>query len=177
MTPSRRLRRLTLVVHVVVSVGWLGLDAVLLVLGVTAVLTADPELTRACVLAMDVAAGWMIVPVALLSLGTGVLGGLLSPWGLVRYRWVLTKLVLTVGAATASILLLRGELDHAAGVVRADPGGLGRLEADLVIPPAVALVLYVTMTVLSVLKPWGRTRWGAAAQRVSSRRTNASAAA
>lgn len=160
MRSSRRVRRLTLVVHVVVSVGWLGLDAVLLVLGVTAVRTADPELTRACVLAMDVAAGWMIAPVALVSLGTGIAGGLLSPWGLVRYRWVLTKLVLTVGAATASIVLLRARLDEAAGLARVDPGGLGRLELDLVIPPAVALGLYLGMTVLSVLKPWGRTRWG-----------------
>lgn len=162
MRLSRRVRRLNLIVHVVVSVGWLGLDAVLLLLGATAVLTADPDLMRACVVAMDVAAGALIVPVALLSLGTGILGGLASPYGLVRYRWVLTKLVLTLAAATASIALLRPNLAHAADVAAAGRP-LGRLEPDLVIPPAVALTLYLTMTVLSIAKPWGRTRWGRAA--------------
>lgn len=159
MMLTRRARRLNLVVHVAVSVGWLGLDAVLLVLGTTAALTGDPELTRACVVAMDVVTGAMIVPVALVSLGTGILGAVGSPWGLVRHRWVLTKLVLTLVAATASVTALRGNLAHAADVVTAGEP-LGALALDLVLPPAVALALYVTMTVLSVTKPWGRTRWG-----------------
>lgn len=152
---SRRVRRATLVLHVAVSVGWLGMDAVLLVLGATAVLTDDPELTHACVVAMDAAAGTMLIPVSLLALVTGVVGGLGTKWGLVRYWWVLVKLVVTLVAATLSIFLLRGTLAEAAGAAPAD---LNRPE--LVVPPTVALVLYVTMTALSVLKPWGRTRWG-----------------
>lgn len=153
---SRPVRRLTLVLHVAVSVGWLGMDAVLLVLGATALLSADPELTRACYLAMDAAGGRLLIPVSLLALVTGVVLGLGTPWGLVRYWWVLAKLVVTAVAATLSIFALRSQLAEAAGTPVAD---LGRLEQTLVAAPSVALVLYLSTTALSVLKPWGRTRW------------------
>jgi len=143
-----------------VSVGWLGLDAVLLVLGATAALTGDPELTRACYVAMDAAGGAMLIPIALLTLLTGVVAGLGTKWGLVRYWWVLAKLVLTLAAATASIVLLRANLAAAAAEARLPLPDLGRYELEMVIPPTVALVLYTTMVVLSVLKPWGRTGWG-----------------
>ena len=159
-TLSRPVRRLTLVLHVAVSVGWLGMDAVLLVLGATAALTGDPELTKACYLAMDAAGGVMLIPVSLLTLVTGLVAGLGTKWGLVRYWWVLVKLVLTLAAATASIFLLRANLAAAAAEARLPLADLGRHELDLVIPPTVALVLYTTMVVLSVLKPWGRTGWG-----------------
>jgi hypothetical protein len=171
-TLSRPVRRANLVLHVAVSVGWLGMDAVLLVLGGTAALTGDPDLTRACYLAMDAAGGAMLVPVALLTLLTGLVAGLGTQWGLVRYWWVLAKLVLTLVAATASIVLLRAHLAAAAAEARLPLPDLGRYEQDLVVPPTVALVLYTTMVVLSVVKPWGRTGWGrraAAAPRRSAR--------
>jgi hypothetical protein len=159
-TLSRPVRRINLVLHVAVSVGWLGMDAVLLVLGATAALTGDPELTRACYLAMDAAGGLMLVPIALLTLLTGLVAGMGTKWGLVRYWWVLVKLVLTLAAATASIFLLRANLASAAAETGMPLPDLGRYELDLVIAPTVALVLYTTMVVLSVLKPWGRTGWG-----------------
>ena len=159
-TLSRPVRRINLVLHVAVSVGWLGMDAVLLVLGATAALAGDPELTRACYLAMDAAGGLMLVPIALLTLLTGLVAGMGTKWGLVRHWWVLVKLVLTLAAATASIFLLRGTLAEAAEAAGTPLPDLGRYELDMVIPPTVALVLYLTMTVLSVVKPWGRTGWG-----------------
>lgn len=42
----RSLRKLVLTVHVVVSVGWIGIEAGLLALGLTGLYTRDPEVLR-----------------------------------------------------------------------------------------------------------------------------------
>ncbi len=43
----RRLRKLVLTVHVVISVGWIGIEAGLLALGLTGLYTRNPEVLRA----------------------------------------------------------------------------------------------------------------------------------
>jgi hypothetical protein len=162
MRPTARKTALT--AHVVLSVGWLGLDLGLLTLGLTALVSGDPTTTRAAYVAMDLLGGTWLVVVALGSLATGLLVSLGTHWGLVRHRWVLTKLVLTMGAATATVFALRPGLHEAATRAAATPAGaqvdVGDVAVQLAIAPSVALVLYLTMTVLSVFKPWGRTRWG-----------------
>ncbi|WP_440104823.1 hypothetical protein [Streptosporangium sp. H16] len=159
-------RKTVLTLHVVISVGWLGLDLGLLSLGVAALTTGDPEVLRASYLAMDVFGDVLIVPVSLGALLTGVLLCLSTPWGFVRYHWVLTKLVTTLVAATASVLALRSHIETAATAVsKALPGellslDLGGVDRVLVIAPSVALTLYVLNVVLSVFKPFGRTAYG-----------------
>jgi hypothetical protein len=159
---SRRARRAVLTLHVVVSVGWLGLDLGLLALGVTGLTTDDPETIRAAYLSMDVFADVLIIPISLTALLSGVVLSLGTHWGLVRHYWVLAKFVLTLIAATASTFALRGSIAEAADRVsgvplsEVDPGPVG---VSLVFAPTVALTLYVIMTALSVYKPWGRTRW------------------
>ncbi|MFC6064940.1 hypothetical protein [Streptomyces ochraceiscleroticus] len=170
---SRSARRATLVVHVVVSVGWLGLTLGLLALGIaasTAGAGADPgaggadgadaasELAAAAYRSMKIFIDWLIIPLALLTLVSGLVLSLGTPWGLARYRWVVTKFWLTLGAALATVLALRTQIDAAAGAVVA--GRPVPPETDLVVAPAVALTLYVFLTAISVLKPWGPTARG-----------------
>lgn len=152
----RGLRTAVLTVHVVLSVGWLGLDAALLALAVALGVTGDPAYGPALALLGRV----LLPPLALGALVTGVALSLGTRWGLVRYRWVLAKFVITVVMTAAAILVLAPTLQElAAGVT-----GPERFEA--IVPTAVALVLLLTATVLSVVKPGGRTRWGRhAAQR------------
>ncbi|WP_329429766.1 hypothetical protein OG339_15405 [Streptosporangium sp. NBC_01495] len=160
------LRKAVLTLHVAISVGWLGLDLGLLSLGTTALTTGDPELLRASYLAMDVFGDTLIVPVSLGALLTGVLLCLGTPWGLVRYHWVLIKLVTTLAATTASILALRSHIGTAAAAVSKVPPAellsldLGGVDRVLVIAPSVALALYLLNVVLSVFKPFGRTPYG-----------------
>jgi hypothetical protein len=153
---SLPLRRLTLTVHVMVSVGWLGLTLALLTLGVEGRAARD----RAAYGAMRVLADVLIVPVALVALVTGVLLGVGTRWGLIRHWWVAAKLVLTLAAA-ASIFALR-PLTHEA----AANGGAGMTGISAIVAPSVALTVYGTATVLSVYKPWGRmpALFGPAAQ-------------
>ncbi|MGP3924356.1 DUF2269 domain-containing protein [Streptomyces sp. 8N616] len=153
----RPARRAFLVVHVSASVGWLGLTAALLVLGITAVSTPDPATTEAAYRSMKIFGDWLIVPVSLLSLFSGLVLSLGTPWGLARHRWVYTKFWLTLAATIASTVALRSSIDHAAAAV-ASGQPVGSVATDLVIAPSVATATYLFVTAISVLKPWGLTR-------------------
>ncbi|GAA3959911.1 membrane protein [Actinomadura viridis] len=139
---------------------WLGLDIGLLMLSVTGFVSDDPVTRRTAYLSMNMIGDTLLVPASLLALATGVLLGIGTPWGLVRYRWVLTKLVVTIITATLTIFALRDGLHEAAAGVLADPPSPGEAGVGLLAAPLVSLTCYIGMTALSVFKPWGRTRWG-----------------
>ena len=158
MKLHRPARRALLVVHVAASVSWLGLSLGLLALGVTAFTTAAPEAAEASYRSMKMFADWLIIPIALTTLGTGLLLSLGTSWGLARHRWVYTKFWMTLAATGLSVFALRPGINHAtaqviAGQQVADAG-------DLIIPPSVSLSAYLFMTAISVLKPWGLTKRG-----------------
>jgi hypothetical protein len=160
---SRGVRRFALTAHVVVSVGWLGLDLGLLTLGLTGLLSGDPQLQRAAYRAMGVFGDVLIIPISLASLLTGVLLSVGTTWGLFRYYWVAAKFWLTLAATTASIFALRAQLHAAVRQLPADPGGpvdIGGTAQSLVAAPTVALLVYLAATALSTYKPWGRTAAG-----------------
>ncbi|TDC76205.1 DUF2269 domain-containing protein [Streptomyces hainanensis] len=154
----RPVRRALLVGHVVVSVGWLGLTLCLLVLGIAGATTGSAATAEAAYRAMNIFGDWLIAPLALTTFASGLVLSLGTPWGLARYRWVYAKFWLTLGAGLASLFLFRAGIADAAAEVAA-----GRAVSDpaaLVAPPVVSLSLYLFMTAISVLKPWGPTRRG-----------------
>jgi hypothetical protein len=110
----RSLRKLLLTVHVVVSAGWIGIEAGLLALGLTGLYTRDPEVLRATYVAAGIFGGIFVVPVSMGALVTGVLLSFGTPWGLVRHYWVLVKFVLTVALGASGILVLNRSLQEAA---------------------------------------------------------------
>jgi hypothetical protein len=162
---SRRRRTIVLTTHIATSVGALGADLVLLTLGVAGVMSGEPAVVRAAYLAMDLIAGAVVVPLALTAVATGVVVGLNTRWGITRHWWVLTKLVLTIGLATAAVFVLRPALNRAATDAVTVPldqlvtVGIGDAARAAIIAPTVALLVLVTTTVLAVAKPWGSTRW------------------
>ena len=113
MSPA--LRKLALTAHVTASVGWLGAVGAFLALAVTGAVTADALVARSMYLAMARIGWWVLVPLSLASLATGVVQALGTPWGLVRHYWVVIKLAMTV-PATALLLLHMRPIDHMAGV-------------------------------------------------------------
>jgi hypothetical protein len=159
----RRWRNLLLTLHIAVAVGALGTDTILLTLGVTGLVSNDAELIRAAYLAMDLLVSAVLVPLALAALGTGVLLGLGTRWGLVRHWWVLTKLTLTLVAATAAVLVLRPSLNQAAASALAVPpaelpgAGIGQVAVRAATAPAMGVLLMTAAVALAVFKPWGRT--------------------
>ncbi|MET8880876.1 DUF2269 domain-containing protein [Streptomyces rubiginosohelvolus] len=153
MKPLKRpVRRGLLVAHVAVSVSWLGLTVGLLALGITAFTTGDPATVGAATRAMKIFGDWLVVPVALLALVSGLVLALGTPWGLARHRWVWTKFWLTLITTGLSVFSLRPGIDAAA----ADKA----VDINLVIAPSVATATYLLITAVSILKPWGLTRRG-----------------
>ncbi|MDG9720278.1 DUF2269 domain-containing protein [Streptomyces sp. DH24] len=158
MKLNRPARRATLVVHVSASAGWLGLTLGLLALAVTATTTRDPVTVEASVRAMKLFADRLLLPVALLTLVSGLVLSLGTSWGLARHRWVWTKFWLTLATTTATAFALRPGVNAA---VTAAAGGEGLPDpGDVLFGPIVSLTAYVFMTAVSVLKPWGLTGRG-----------------
>ncbi|TXS55950.1 DUF2269 family protein [Streptomyces sp. t39] len=161
-------RRGVLAIHVTASAGWLGLTLGLLALALTALSSGSPSAAEASYRSMKVFTDWLVLPIALVTLLSGLVLSLGTPWGLARHRWVVAKFWLTLATTVASVVLLRPGVDRAAA---AAVSGLPVPEPrDLVMGPAVSLAAYVFMTVVSLLKPWGPTRRGRRL-RSASRRT------
>lgn len=158
MTPS--LRRFALTAHVVSSVGWLGAVAAFLALAVAGLTSQDAQMVRVVYLAAEAITRFVIVPLALASLLTGLVQSLGTSWGLFRHYWVLFKLVLTV-LAIAVLLLYTQTVSYFARVAAAtDSAYPGGLWSYLLHSGGGLLVLLVTTT-LSVYKPQGVTPWAA----------------
>jgi hypothetical protein len=157
-----RVRNSMVVVHVVVSVSWLALMLCLLTLATTALATNDADTLRTAYRAMGMLGDALIIPLSLLTLVSGVVLALGTPWGLFRYYWVSTKFWLTLAATVASIFALTARLHDAVDAVARHPVGpisamdLGFIRYNMVIVPAAALLLYLANVILSVFKPWGR---------------------
>ena len=159
MRMSRRLRKFALAVHLTVSIGWVGAVFAYVALGVASVNSEEESTIRGAWIAMEVIGWWIIVPLALASLLTGVLMALGTKWGLIRYYWVLISFVLTT-FATMILLFHMPDVSTVADQARAARGSeLQGLGGDL-FHAGVGLTILLIVLVLNVLKPPGLTRYG-----------------
>jgi hypothetical protein len=158
ITLSAPWRKLLLTVHVIATVSVLGADLVLLVLGLSSLGGADP---RTIYPAAHLVGARLVMPLAVLSLGTGLLLGVLTPWGLFKYWWVTIKLAITTILTGLVIFVLVPGLGAAADAVT---GPVPRLLTDaqrlpLAVAPAVASTLLAVAVVLAIFKPGWRLRF------------------
>ena len=171
MTMTPRLRKLALTAHVTSSVGFLGAVAGFLALPLARPTSQDAPMVRAAYLAMELTAWFVIVPLSLASLLTGLVQSLGTTWGLFRHYWVLVKLLISVFASIVLLLYTR-TLGYLAGVAaeatlsNADLSGLR--SPSPVLHAGSALLLLLVATTLSVYKPRGMTRYGWRKQRALS---------
>lgn len=162
-----RHRKLALTAHVVTSVGWLGAVASSLALAAVAFASDDFEVVAAAYPAMDLIARYVLVPLGLATLLTGVVQSLTTQWGLVRHYWVVIKLAISI--VTLAVLLAYTETlrDLAEASRQAGPGtDPGELTSGSALLHAIGgLVLLLAATAMSVFKPKGLTRHGQRRQR------------
>ncbi|MDQ4081332.1 MAG: DUF2269 domain-containing protein, partial [Actinomycetota bacterium] len=145
---------------VVTSVGWFGAVAAFLALAVVGLTSQDGETVRGTYLVMEPAASFVLVPLALASLLTGLVQSLGTTWGLFRHYWVIFKLLINL-LATA-VLLMYLETFSSMAAVAADPNaelGVVRNSSPL-LHAGLALLLLLVATALAVYKPRGMTRYG-----------------
>jgi len=168
MTLTPRVRKFVLTAHVTASVGWLGAVAGFLALAIAAMASPDTQVVRAANLTMEVTGWFVLLPLSLTSLLTGLVQSLGTPWGLFRHYWILAKLLINV-LATIVLLLYMQTLGHLAGEARdATPSAADLRELSSpspVLHAGAALVLLLVATGLSIYKPRGVTPYGQRKQR------------
>ena len=159
MRPSRR--KLALTAHVTTSVGWLGAVAAYLVPAIVGLTSENAETVRSCHLVMGLMGWFIIVPLALAALATGLIQSLGTEWGLFRNYWIIAKL----GLCLVGVAVLLGHMRTVSGVAGMTTEALataspGHLKTQLVVHAAGGLVVLLIATALSIYKPWGKTAYG-----------------
>jgi hypothetical protein len=167
MTP--RIRKLALTAHVSASVGWLGAVVGFLALAIAGLTSQDTQTVRALYPAMELTGRYVLVPLSLASLLTGLVQSLGTKWGLLRHHWVLAKLTINLFANIVLLMYIQ-TLGYLADVA----ADTTLISSELRSPTAVvhsggALVLLLVATTLSVYKPQGMTRYGKRKQREQNR--------
>lgn len=165
MTP--RVRKFALTVHVTSSIGWLGAVAGFLVLAIAGLRSRDPLIVRSAYLGMDLVARYLVVPLNIAALLTGLVQALGTPWGLFRHYWVVAKFLITI-AATIILMLHMRPITYLAGVAangNISSGDLRGLKIQLVADAGAAIVALLVNITLSVYKPRGVTPYGWRKQR------------
>jgi hypothetical protein len=159
MTP--RLRKCALAAHLTFSVGWIGAAAGYIALDVAAATSQDAQTLRAAYLAMELITWYVIVPLALASLLTGLVMSVGTKWGLFRHYWVLISLLLTIIATV--VLLVETQTIGYFAEVAADPTTSGddlRALGSTLVHSVGGTVVLLVILVLNVYKPQGMTRYG-----------------
>ena len=160
MTPS--LRKCALTAHITSSVGLLGAAASFLALAIAGLASQNAQMIRAAYLAMELAAWFVIVPLAFASLLTGIVQSIGTTWGLFQHYWVLAKLLLSVFVTIVLLLQMKliGYLANVAANSILTSADLIEARLSLVVHAAGGLLVLLVPVALSVYKPRGITPYG-----------------
>jgi hypothetical protein len=153
---DRRLRQLTVWLHVLTSVGWMALAVVLLALLALAASTREQPVAVAATSMAHYLDSVVLAPFANASASTGLMLSMGTAWGLVHHRWVLAKFAITLGQLYLGIFVLSAALD---ANTEAAASGTAAGAPLLVVGSAAMAGAVAFQGWLSIAKPGGRTRW------------------
>jgi putative copper export protein len=160
---SSGLRKFVLTLHITCSVGWIGAVIAFLALVIAAMTREDVQILQAVWIALDLLGSLVIIPLAIVSLLSGLVMSLGTKWGLFKHYWVLFSFALTVLA----ILVLLGNMQsvkYLAGIVKdMDNSNVDMLRVGLqseLLHAGIGLIVLVVIQVLNVYKPRGLTSYG-----------------
>lgn len=155
-----RTRKQVLILHILSAAAWFGIDLALITLALTSMITDDAQTAATAMKAVDLFAIWPMFTAAIVCLASGIVLGLGSKYGLVKYWWVAVKLVINIAFALLIVFSLRhgvGDMaDLGARLAAGDESA--RTPLNMLGPVIVAPTLLLTAYFLSVFKPWGRIR-------------------
>lgn len=162
MTMTPGLRKFVLTAHVTFSVGWLGAVVSFLALALVGLMSTEDQIVRASYVAMELTTWYVIVPLAIASLLSGLVQSLGTNWGLFRHYWIIAKFLITIVATILLMVHTRpiGILADAAQQVVIPVSHYRGLQIQLIGDAIAAIVLLLTATALSVYKPLGLTAYG-----------------
>lgn len=160
MTPH--LRKFALTAHITFSVGWLGAVVPYLALAIAGLTSHHAQMMRAAYLSMELIGWFVIVPLSLAALLSGLVQSLGTQWGLFRHWWILAKFLLTTGAAIVLLQHMQAvsRMSRLATETTLSDADFRALRVQLVVHAAGGLLVLLAVTTLSVFKPWGMTAYG-----------------
>lgn len=159
---SRRARHVVLIVHIVSSVAWIGVNLAMLALVVAGLTSSSGQVVAVAQQAVTIIVPPVVPPLAIATVVSGVVLGIGTRWGLIAHRWVAIKLALSL---VMLVLVFVALLPGALGADTPDPtlsADALRAQTDIgqmIFPPVVSSIALIVATVLSVTKPGGTTRW------------------
>jgi hypothetical protein len=133
-----------------------------LALAIAGLSSPNEQMVRSAYMAMDLVGWRVIVPLCFVSLLTGLIQALATPWGLFRHYWVLLKLVVTAALTTLLLMHMQPTRLLAAVAIETAVSGadLHALQLQLATDAASALLALLVVVTLAVYKPRGVTRYG-----------------
>jgi len=161
MSPAAR--KFALAARVTSSVGWFGALLVFFAHCLASLISGDPHVVRSVCIAMGLTAWFVILPLSLASLLTGLVQAVGTAWGLVRHYWVVAKLLLTAFATAILFLKLApiSDLSKAAEQVWFSATSLPDLKMSLLVHSIGGLLVLLMISVLAFYKPAGVTPFAA----------------
>jgi uncharacterized membrane protein len=141
-----RIRHTVLTAHIIVSVGLLGDSAGFLAIAMRAARTDDPAAVRELIQVLDMFSVVFGIPLSFAALLTGLALGFGTRWGVFRYPWVTTKLLLVV-----SVMVVGGLVINPAQTMML--AGRGDATPQLIAAGAYDVIALGVATALSVFKP------------------------
>jgi len=160
MIMPSRIRRVALTAHITSTLSWLGAIAGFLALAIAGLRSNDVQLVRSTYLGMELIGWYVLVPLCVASLVTGLVMSLGTTWGLFRHYWVLIKFVITVVSAVI-LFMYTQTLEQLGDLARSSTLSIEALRnGSPVLHASAAIVALLVNTVLSVYKPRGMTDYG-----------------
>ena len=146
--------------------GWFGAVVTFFGLALVGIQTASDQTLRSVYIAMDVVGWLIIVPFSVATLVTGLVQSAGTSWGFVRHYWVLSKLLITVGASALLLLHMQvmSTVAQAASAGNLTISHLREPRMQLLGDAAAAAVVLLVAAALSVFKPRGRTSFGSVSE-------------
>lgn len=151
------------IVHLVCAIAWIGSAIVMNTLR-HLVDVGDAEAMYYVALVLEAIDMDILVPGAIVCLLTGIIYGLLTPWGFFKHRWLAAKWVLTIvsilfgtfymGPRVKDNVLVASRLLSGSG----DEAAYWQNVADSAWSGALQLVMLTIIVVISVFKPWKKGR-------------------
>ncbi len=147
----RRARKAALIAHVLSSVGWFGIALLVAFAIIAAEVTGDAGLSHSLYRSVELFP-WISIPIGGVAVLTGAVLSVGTKWGFIRHWWVVAKIVISIAVIVTDAVVI-GHFAHQAAVT-------GQPAIQLRDGAIAHVVVLAIATVLSVVKPRGRTPWG-----------------
>jgi len=153
------LRKLSLTLHITSSVGWIGIVIAYLVIATAMWFSVDMLMIQTGWTILELIGWYLLVPMAISALFTGIIMSLGTSWGLFRHYWVLISLLLT---CVATIILVQHMptvsfyADYVTQIENITRDGLG----GEFVHAGIGLLVLMVIQILNIYKPRGMTPYG-----------------